>query len=150
MTSGTELALNAAVMSFTYDAVSQSGALSISTSTPADLATLVGVYTLKLKVHYEDFPLQFEEREFSVEVIDPCLSATLQIDQAGSVLTPAPTLIQYVTYAAIGVQWDSTLVSKSLAPANDPCGVHILELWQLDEGSSQVAIDASIFSLNAE
>ena len=119
---------------------------------PANLSSLVGVYTLKLKVHLVNFPTQQAEREFLVEVIDPCLTASFQIDQANSVLAapPANTVLQFVSYPATGISWNSsTFVSKSLPPANDPCGQHTLELWQLDGSGAEISLDETIFTTNA-
>ena len=52
------------------------GTLSIATSVPEDLAILVGEYRLKLKVFFTNMPSKLAEREFLVEVIDPCVTAS--------------------------------------------------------------------------
>ena len=67
-------------MTFTSDATKAT--LSLVTDLKMDLGSLARTYTLKLKVHYKDFPAaQVEEREFFVEIVDPCLTATFAIDE---------------------------------------------------------------------
>ena len=63
---------------------------------------------------------------------------------------PANTVLQFLTYAAAGITWDSsTFVSKSLLPENDSCGPHTLDLWQIDGGGAEIYLDATIFTTNA-
>lgn len=95
-------------------------------------------------------PAVFQEIIFNVEIVDPCLTATLKIDSTDAVFNADPTvlkLLQFVTYAAQTIEWDQTIVSKSLDPAEDPCGAHTVEIWQVDKTGTQVAIDTSVFAV---
>ena len=124
--------------------------LELVTTIAADLG-LVGVYTLKLKVYFENLPnLVVEEREFDIEIIDPCLTETFIIDENDSELEPSPTvtLLQFIEYATRQIQWVDTIVSKLLVPAMDPCGAHTLEIWQIASGSAEITLDTSVFTIS--
>lgn len=151
MSTGTEQPLNAA-MSFTY--VPAESSLSLATDlTTMSLLDFVGQYTLRLRVYFSQVASVFQEREFKVEIVDPCLTATLTIDASNAVFnadTAVPEVLQFVTYASKRIEWDSTtIVSKSLAPGADPCGALIVEVWQLDAVTSDpVAIDTTVFTVS--
>ena len=61
----------------------------LATSLATDLS-LAGVYTLRLKAHQADFPNLVVERDFIVEIINPCLTATFVIDENNSVFESDP------------------------------------------------------------
>lgn len=86
-----------------------------------------------------------------MEIVDPCLTATLAIDENNTVFSEdsaTPSLLQFVTYNSSGLQWDQAIVTKSLAPLADPCGPHTIELWQIDDATSaQTNIDSTVFTV---
>ena len=59
---------------------------------------LAGIYTFILKVYQVQAPDNFVEREFSIELIDPCLTAILTIDDTVHLSDPAITLTTFVGY----------------------------------------------------
>ena len=120
-------------MTFTSDATRAT--LSLVTDLKMDLGSLTRTYTLKLKVHYKDFPAaQVEEREFFVEIVDPCLTATFAIDENDIWFEQIEkvTLLQFVNYDVRTIEWNDSIVTKSLPVESDPCGAHTFELWQIN------------------
>ena len=56
--------------------------LSIGTNLSMNLSDKVGIYTLRLKAYQEGFKeFNINERDFLVEIFDPCLTTTLTIDE---------------------------------------------------------------------
>ena len=84
-------------------------------------------------------------QEFQVELLDPCLSAILTIDQTVFQDSPAVTLTQYVNYASLYISWDYSIITSSLAGGFYPCGSFSHTIEDYTSGSSQ-AINANIFT----
>ena len=57
---------------------------------------LAGIYTFILRVYQEHAPDNFVEREFSIELINPCSTAVLSIDDTVFKDSQVISLTQYV------------------------------------------------------
>ena len=72
------------VLSVDTSVAPPSSQLTLETTLPSQV-NLSGTYVLKLKVSYASLPSISAEREFVVELIDPCPTATFTIDASDSV-----------------------------------------------------------------
>lgn len=90
-------------------------------------------------------------RVFEVEFIDPCLDEIMTIDDTvfiTSVLSSDISLLQFVNYDYLRLEWSDIIISKSLNPTyGNLCGSLTHEIWDVRTGS-RVALDAAVFTLN--
>ena len=89
ITSGSEDALDPSIFNFDVTSNISYGSLIITAS---DLA-LAGVYNLRLRVKYEDYEDSGSDKDFNVELIDPCIDSTLNL-----ILMPSNPLSQQDYY----------------------------------------------------
>ena len=90
-----------------------------------------------------------------MEIVDPCLSATLTIDENDfwfkKIDDPVNnvTLLQFVNYDVRTIEWDDSIVTKSVPEEPDPCGAHTFELKQIKmSNGSQNNLDSRLFTIN--
>ena len=93
-----------------------------------DLAK-AGTYRLRLKVYYQDFQSQTEiNRDFLIDLKNPCLIATFTIDDSVLMADPAISMTQFVNYAAQQLAWTDTIVTSDVIAIPDPCGAFTHEV----------------------
>ena len=83
----------------------------------------------------------------TIDVIDPCQTATLTIDDTVFVSSPALKLLQFIEYASASITWTDAIITSTLSKATDPCGAYVYEIWDIGTGS-EAALDATIFTHN--
>ena len=71
-----------------------------------------------LKAYYELNPSVLDTRQFSVEIYEPCWTNELTIDESVLKTIPAVTMTQYVTYDALQLTWDDSIVFSNATPAD--------------------------------
>ena len=94
--------------------------------------------------------------EFWVEIVDPCRTATLTIDENDlwfkKIDDPVDniTLLQFVNYDVRTIEWNDSIVTKSLPEeSSDLCGALTFDLKQINMNSgAQVNLDSRIFTIN--
>ena len=95
ITTGSEVALDSSVFTLDTTTSSPTSTLSFSTTNVSKL----GVYTLRLKVGFSSSMLASHtnvDRDFTVELVDPCPTATLTIDDTILKTPPTVTLSEYI------------------------------------------------------
>jgi len=65
--------------------------LLLSTNETMNLSTTVREYTLRLKASITDYHSVIKQRDFVVEIVDPCPSAIIFIDENNQVLPALPS-----------------------------------------------------------
>ena len=78
-----------------------------------------------------------------VRIIDPCLSATLSIDDSVFKTSPLPTMTQFVNYAALQVSWPDSIVTSDITQVPNPCPALA---YNIIDKATGLAPDTSIFS----
>lgn len=100
---------------------------------------LPGTYTVTLTAYYEDGTADGIDTGISVsleiDIIDPCLTATLTIDNSVFKTNPDLTLLQFVAYATRQIIWTDAIVTSDLSTAHNPCGPYVHRLWDMRTGS---------------
>ena len=97
-----------------------------------DLNTLAGIYTLRLKAKQGLFENLVDTRDFKVEIVNPCHTSPLTIDEKDEVFklsTSIASLTTYVSYAPKRLEWDDNIVTSTMPSALELCGAHTMELW---------------------
>ena len=98
-------------------ALSTTSQLSITSSLPD-----IGVYTIRVKVYYQDFPLVVANRDFLVSIEPDCLSQTLTPSTSVFLPPAAVTVQQFVGYPTQQLSWTDSDVLASIGLDPDPCG----------------------------
>ena len=93
-----------------------------------------GTYEIEVRAWADN---DFDTGQFellTVQVIDPCVSASLTIDDSVFKTVPDLTLLQFVNYEALQIHWtDSIIVEKF--DTDGLCGFLIHEIWNMDTGT---------------
>ena len=84
-----------------------------------------------------------------IELIDPCETVTLQIDESVFFTPPTVSQTQFVTYNEIMKQWDNQIVSIEGITEFDPsvCGTLVHEIEDVTSGEP-VALTGDPFTTN--
>ena len=116
--------------------------LSVATSDTAD----AGDYKLRLAVYYQNFETQTKvERDFIVRITNPCLTATLSIDDSVFKMAPLLTMTQFVNYAALQISWLDSIVTSDITQVPNPCPAFAFNIIDKATGLTP---DTSIFTSN--
>ena len=75
------------------------------------------------------------ERIFSIELINPCDTIVLSIDDSVFKTLPEVSISNYLLYPDIPIKWTDDSIIQKTGPDADICGDYIYELWAIDDQS---------------
>ena len=94
-----------------------------------------GVYKVEVRAFTENDVDTGEFEELEITVIDPCLTATLTIDDSVHLPDPAISLTTFVGYEPHPLQWTDSVVTSTITDPN-LCGPYAFELSDADTGQT--------------
>ena len=98
-----------------------------------------GTYEVEVRAWADDdFDTEYVEL-LTIEVIDPCLTAVLTIDDTVFKTKPELTLLQFVKYDALQIQWTDSIITAEF----NTCGPFTHEIWSIDNGTQ--VLDPAVF-----
>ena len=85
-----------------------------------------------------------------IKIEDPCLTATLTIDENDTVFAtmPAVTLTQFLNYSPVTISWDDSIIASNPVTVVQPCGAFNYELYQMNDQGQEISLDLEVFPSN--
>ena len=77
-----------------------------------------GIYIVEVRAWADNNIDTGAFEELLINVVDPCVSANLAIDDSVLKTLPQATMTQYIGYESISVVWDDSIVTSTISEPN--------------------------------